>query len=89
MWKKKIMSCSIDFKEKSDKLIQGGSKNGLYSVKKGYNAIIELKQQKKLDIHLKLYWDQVYLPKEDIFLWVTLQKIIMREWFKNIGFEGS
>lgn len=54
----------VNHKNRKDKLIIWGlSKEGKYSVKKGYELIINSQRWKKINIPLNLYWDSTCLPK--------------------------
>ena len=75
--------------EKSDNLIWAGSKDGIYSVKQGYQVIIHSQHWNSIEIPLKLCWDSACLPKAGLFLWLALQnRVLTADRLSSFGIVG-
>lgn len=72
-FEKIISTRKIKQSEMTDRLIWAREKDGIYSVKQGYQAIIHSQQWNAVEIPLKVCWDTTCLPKAGFFLWLTLQ----------------
>ena len=84
-----ILVRKIQQSEKEDKLIWAASNNGQYSVKLGYNALLQSENWEKVEIPLKLCWDPACLPKAGFFLWLAFQnRILTQDRLKKFGFCG-
>ena len=83
-----LLKRKVNQMERKEKIIWGVFKDGRYSVKKGYDLIIQSQIWEELDLLLRLCWDSTCLPKDGIFLWITLHKRILKtKRLKKIGFE--
>ena len=75
--------------ERKDTLICGAFHDKIYSVKKGYELIINSQRWDKMDNPLNLCWDQACLPRAGIFLWAASQnRIRTTDRFTKMGFKG-
>ena len=63
--------------ESMAKIIWAASNDGKYSVKSGYNTLINFEKWEKMDIPLNLCWDTSCLPKAGLFLWLAFQGKIL------------
>ena len=88
-FKKIFLKRKIKQSERSDNLIWAGSKDGSYSVKQGYQAIINSQQWNSIEIPLKLCWDTACLPKAGFFLWIALQnRALTADRLARFGING-
>lgn len=88
-YEKLVLSRNIKQSEREDKLIWAASNDGRYSVKMGYNTLINLEKWEKVEIPLKLCWDSTCLPKAGFFLWLAFQnRILTQDRLQKFGFSG-
>ncbi len=71
VYEKIIQSRKIKQLERNENLIWAASKNGRYSVKNGYRALINTQSWDEVEIPQELCWDLSCLPKVGFFLWMT------------------
>ena len=76
-YEKIVSERCIKQSKRFDDLIWVGSKDGKYSVKLCYKALIHSQCWKLVEMPLKLFWDVACLPKAGFFLWLALQNRIL------------
>ena len=60
-----------------DNLIWVGSKEGKYSVKQGYKALVHSQCWELVEMMLKLCRDSACFPKAGFYLWLTIQNRVL------------